>query len=144
MKKYRLLRMGLALVATASLAVSSGALSASAASKPRLVVTPTTNLKSGQTLSVSGSGFKPGDTVYIVECLTTAKGQSGCNVPIPPVSSTISSSGKLALTFIAVTTGKVGNGTCGTTVANAKKCDISVGNATGGDSATAVLTFKVK
>jgi hypothetical protein len=58
-----------------ALALSSGVggAFASAASGPKLVVTPSINLHNGEVVKVSGSGFKPGDSVYIVQCLVKAE-----------------------------------------------------------------------
>lgn len=112
------------------------------AAGPKVVVVPSTNLRNGEVVHVSGSGFKPGDTVFLVECLRAAKGQAGCKVAngIPP-NETITSTGLLPRTTFKVSTGKIGNGTCGTTKANAAKCAVSVGNATGGDSGVGDITF---
>jgi hypothetical protein len=109
----------------------------------RVVVKPATNLHNGETVTVSGSGFTKGDTVYIVECLVKAKGEAGCNTGagIPP-SATISATGTFAGVKVKVTTGKVGNGTCGTKASNLKACAISAGNATGGDSGVGPIVFK--
>jgi len=113
------------------------------AATPKLVVTPFTNLKNGEKVKVSGSGFTPGDTVYVVECQVTTKGESGCDIATA-TAATISSSGKLPTTTFKVITGKVGNGTCGTTKANLAKCEVSAGNAAGGDSAVKHVVFKLK
>ncbi|MGC1419161.1 MAG: neocarzinostatin apoprotein domain-containing protein [Acidimicrobiales bacterium] len=122
-----------------------GVTTASAKTTPKLVVKPAVNLKNGEKVTVSGSGFKPGDMVYFVECLRTAKGQAGCNTPagIPPYA-TISSTGTFPTFKFKVTTGKVGTGTCGTKTSNLAKCAVSAGNATGGDSAVADITFAAK
>jgi hypothetical protein len=141
----RAFRIGLciAMVSIGGLVGSIGGSALASAAGPKVVVTPATNLKNGETVHVSGSGFKPGDTVFIVECLRNAKGQTGCKVPsttLPP-SATISSSGVLPRTTFKVSTGRIGNGICGTTKANLSKCAVSVGNATGGDSAVGNITF---
>jgi len=120
-----------------------GIASASATGKPKLVVTPSHNLHNNETVKVTGSGFKPGDSVYIVECLVTAKGAAGCNT-LAAKPATISATGLLPKTFYKVITGKIGNGTCGTKPANLKRCAISVGNIVGGDSAVAKIVFKKK
>lgn len=119
-----------------------GMTSAGAASTPKVVVTPSTNLHNGEAVKVTGSGFTPGDTVFFVECLVSAKGEAGCNVNGIPKSATVTASGTLPLIHFRVTTGKVGTGTCGTTKANIKKCAVSVGNAAGGDSGVGRITFK--
>lgn len=117
-----------------------GVASASAAKSPKIVVSPWNGVKNNQTLKVSGSGFKAHDTVYIVECLSSATGGAQCNT-LGATMATINAKGQLAPTKFKVITGKIGNGKCGTALANRKGCDVSVGNATGGDSATAKIVF---
>ena len=119
-----------------------GVTNASAAAKPKIVVTPSTNLRNGEKVSVAGTGFKPGDTVFLVQCLVKAKGESNCLVNGIPASETITSKGLLPRHTFTVTEGKIGNGSCGTTKANLKNCAVSVGNAAGGDSAVAPIAFK--
>ena len=131
-----------ALVSTGFAGGLIGATSASAAT-PKVVVTPSTNLHNGETVHVTGSGFKPGDTVFIVECLRKAKGESGCKVVGIPPSATITATGKLPKVTFKVTTGKVGSGKCGTTKANLKSCAVSVGNASGSDSGVGPIVFKL-
>jgi hypothetical protein len=133
--------------AALGLALSSGLAAnvASAAASPKLVVTPATNLHNGESVKVSGTGFKPGDSVYIVECLVTAKGQSNCNI-LNTVSATISKRGALPKSTFKVSTGKIGSGkgsgACGTKTSNLKDCGVSVGNISGGDSAVFRIAFK--
>ena len=79
MRKPATLRVSLGLLITAALLVGSGVVGAGAATGPKLKVTPSTNLKNNEKIKVSGTGFKAGDTVYVVECLVTAKGAAGCN-----------------------------------------------------------------
>jgi hypothetical protein len=135
--------------ATLGLVLSGGLIAgvASAAASPKLVVTPATNLHNGEAVKVSGTGFKPGDSVYIVECLDTAKGESNCNI-LNTVPATISKTGVLPKSIFKVTTGKIGSGkgagSCGTTKTNLKDCAVSVGNISGGDSAVFRITFKAK
>lgn len=120
--------------------------SASAATRPKVVVSPSVNLRNGEVVHVTGSGFKAGDTVYFVECLAKAKGQSGCLVNGIPPYATVTATGLLRRTSFKVVTGKVGSGkgagTCGTAKTNLKNCAVSVGNAAGGDSAVGLITFK--
>jgi hypothetical protein len=113
---------------------------ANAAAKPKLVVTPSTGLTNHKSVTVTGSGFKPKDTVYVVECQATTKGESGCdiNTAIPV---TISSKGLLPKTKFKVITGKIGNGKCGTLASNLKSCAVSAGNISGGDSAVFKISF---
>lgn len=139
------LRVALSVAVLGITGLSSGVISvtsASAAAKPKIVVTPDTNLKNGQTVSVAGTGFKPGDTVFIVECVAKAKGEAGCAVNGIPASVTITATGKMPRAKLKLSEGKIGNGKCGTTKANLKGCAVSVGNAAGGDSAVEVVTFK--
>ncbi len=116
---------------------------ASSANARLLVVTPSTGLHSGEKVKVSGSGFTPKDSIYLVECLATATGQNGCQLPNSiPTPITVTASGALPTTTFTVSTGNIGNGKCGTTAANAAACAISAGNATGGDTAQAIIKFK--
>jgi hypothetical protein len=127
--------LGVALSSGLGLAV------ASAAAGPKLTVTPSTNLHNGEKVTVSGTGFKSGDSVFIVECLVSAKGESNCNI-LNTVPATISKKGALAKSTFKVSTGKIGNGKCGTAAANLKDCAVSVGNISGGDSAVFRIAFK--
>lgn len=114
---------------------------AGAIATPKIVVTPSANLRKGEAVKVSGTGFKAGDSVYIVQCLINATGEGGCDIAnLKAV--TISASGKLPPTYFHVTTGKVGHGKCGTATSNLKRCAVSVGNASGGDSAVAPIAFR--
>lgn len=106
-----------------------------------LVIKPATGLTDHQQVEVTGSGFTPGDAVYLIECQSDATGASGCDLKtITPV--TISSTGALLKTAFKVVTGKVGNGTCGTKPSNLKKCDVDAGDANGGDTAVGPVVFK--
>jgi hypothetical protein len=138
------LRIGLcaAMLGAGALAGGLGGSALASAAGPKIVVTPSTNLRNGEAVSIAGSGFKPGDTVFLVECLRKAKGENGCKVVngIPP-SKTITKTGLLPRSTFKVSTGKIGSGTCGTTKANVKDCAVSVGNAAGGDSAVGDITF---
>lgn len=108
---------------------------------PKLVVSPATNLTKGQAVKVSGTGFTPNDVVYLVECMANASGQSGCDIATAtPV--TITASGMLPSTNFNVVTGRIGSGTCGTSSSNLKSCALSAGNAVGGDSASAPISFR--
>jgi len=135
--------ISVALVGLSGLSASIiGVTNASAAAKPKIVVTPSTNLKNNAKVSISGNGFKAGDTVFIVECLVKAKGEANCQVNGIPTPITITKSGLLPRQTFVVSEGKIGNGKCGTTKANLKNCAVSVGNAAGGDSAVAPIAFK--
>lgn len=137
-------RVALSVAVLAITGLSSGLVSltsASGAAVPKVVVTPSTKLHSGESVKVTGSGFKPGDSVYVVECLFSAKGAAGCNT-LGAIPKTISATGRLPKTTFKVITGKIGNGKCGTKTSNLKNCAISVGNITGGDSAVARIIFR--
>lgn len=146
MNRFNTFRVGASLAATSVLLVGTvvtGVGVASGATSPKITATPSTNLKNGSTVKITGKGFKPGDTVYIVECLRKAKGSNGCAVPAGfPPSATITSKGTLGLVKFKVSTGAVGSGKCGTAKSNLALCDVSVGNAAGKDSATFPITFK--
>ncbi len=104
-------------------------------------VSPVTRLKNGSSVRVSGTGFKPHDQVYVVECLTTSKSQAGCDLKtLKPVK--ITASGVLPAFKFKVVAGKIGTGSCGTKPSNLKSCAISVANATKGDSAQVRITFR--
>jgi hypothetical protein len=106
-----------------------------------LHVAPTTKLKNGSKVKVSGTGFKVGDHVYVVECLANSTSEAGCDLKTLKAV-TITGSGVLRAFSFKVLTGKIGNGTCGTKASNLKSCSISVANATKGDSARVRITFK--
>ncbi len=135
----------LVVLASASLALAAALVApvSAGASGPHLQVTPSTKLHNSSVVKVSGSGFKPHDTVFVVQCQRSAKGQAGCAITNIRAA-TISASGVLKPMNFVVHTGKIGNGFCGTKKANLAKCDVSVGTATGADSATAPITFKLK
>jgi hypothetical protein len=113
---------------------------AGAAATPKLVVTPSTGLTNHKIVTVSGTGFKPKDNVYITECQANAKGEAGCDI-FTALPAKISAKGVLAKTKFKLVTGTVGNGKCGTATSNLKKCAVSVGNASGGDSAVFKIVF---
>lgn len=116
------------------------ATSASAAATPKLVVTPSTGITNGKSVFVSGTGFKPKDTVYITECLATAKGEAQCDIETAtPV--TISATGVLKKTKFKIITGVIGSGRCGTKASNLRSCAVSAGNVSGKDTATKDIVF---
>ena len=110
------------------------------ATAPSLTVTPSTGLKNGQAVAVTGAGFTPSDSVYIIECLTTATSSAGCNVA-GATPAKVNADGTLPSTSFTVATGAVGTGTCGTSTSNLSSCAITVANATGGDAGAAPITF---
>jgi hypothetical protein len=107
---------------------------------PSLTVSPATGLKNGQSVTVTGTGFTPSDSVYVIECLATATSSAGCNTAgATPVK--VNADGTLPSTTFTVVTGTVGTGTCGTTASNSASCAVTVANASGGDAAAAPITF---
>lgn len=121
--------------------------SAKSSGSPKLTIKPSKNLTNGETVMVSGKGFTPGDSVYVLECVLgeTSTSGSGCNIGGLVGPETISSKGVLPTVSFTVETGAIGTqgGTCGTTSSNAKACDISAGNPSGGDSTETPIAFKV-
>jgi Neocarzinostatin family len=137
-------RMKMSAVAVAAGLLSGGVAVttlAGATTTPHLVVTPVTGLHNGSIVRVSGTGFKAGDTLYIVQCIWKAQGQPGCKVALPVLSVTVSSTGTFPVKRFKVTTGVIGNGKCGTKATNLKNCEVSAGNITGGDSAVTRIQF---
>jgi hypothetical protein len=110
--------------------------------KPRKFhVAPITNLRNGSSVRVSGTGFKANEQLYAIECLWTSKGEAGCDLKtLHPVKTT--AGGAIPAFKFKVVTGKIGNGTCGTTKANLKSCDISIATVSKGDSAKIRIAFK--
>jgi hypothetical protein len=107
----------------------------------RFHVAPVKNLRNGSKVRVSGTGFKPGDQVYVIECLATSTSEAGCDLKtLHPVK--ITAKGVLSAFNFKVVTGKIGTGTCGTKASNLKSCSISVANASKGDSARTRIAFK--
>ena len=131
-----------AVLSTAVL-IGGGASLAGAKTVAKLVVTPSTGLTNGKSVTVKGTGFKPKDSLYITECLRTAKGAGGCDISTA-VPVTASAKGVLPTTKFKLTTGVIGTGKCGTKSTNLNKCAISVGNASGGDTASTNITFILK
>ena len=140
MRSAVLVRSAVGLILLMAANVGGASASASTA-RPHIVVTPAVGLHNGEIVKVRGAGFKPKDSVFIVECLATAKGQAQCNISTV-VAVTINAKGLLPLTKFKVRTGKVGSGTCGTTVKNLRACAVSVGNMKGKDSTSTRITFR--
>ncbi len=138
------IRVALGIAVVGVMALGSGLfapLNASAATKPTVVVTPAKNLKNNEVVKISGKGFTPGDSVFVVECLAHATGESSCSLAnLVPV--TISATGTFPKTSFKVITGKIGTGYCGTKKTNLASCAVSVGNAAGKDSAVGKIVFK--
>jgi len=107
----------------------------------RFHVAPVKNLRNGSRVRVSGTGFKPRDQVYVVECLAKSTSQAGCDLKtLHPVK--ITARGVLPAFNFKVVNGRIGTGTCGTKASNLRSCSISVANASKGDSARTRIAFK--
>jgi hypothetical protein len=103
-------------------------------------LTPSTGLSNTQSVTVAGSGFTPGDNVFAVECLETATTAAGCDASTA-VPMTVSPQGQLPSTYFKVVTGKIGTGSCGTSVANYADCIVEIANASGTDRGVATIDF---
>jgi hypothetical protein len=111
------------------------------ASSPSVQVSPSTGLSKGESVTVTGTGFKAADSVFAVECLATATTSAGCDTATAtPI--TVGADGTLPSTTFKVVTGTVGTGTCGTSSANRSNCIIEVANPTATDVGFAPITFK--
>jgi Neocarzinostatin family len=120
-----------AFIADASIAFAGG---------PGVSVSPSTGLSNTQSVTVTGSGFTAGDTVYAIECLATATTKAGCDTStVLPMK--VSAGGLLPPSYFKVVTGKIGTGSCGTSVANYADCIIEIANAGGTDRGIATIDF---
>ena len=133
-----------ALMSLSTLAVAAGSLALVAApagaAGTTLTAKPNANLTNGQSVTVKGTGFTPKDHVYLIECLRTATGEAGCDLSTA-TAVTVKADGNIPPTAFKVVTGKIGNGTCGTTKANHADCAINAGNISGGDTGTVNIAF---
>jgi hypothetical protein len=112
------------------------------ASGPGVALTPSTNLRNGESVTITGADFTPGDTVYALECLTKDTSEATCQTgTATPIK--VSSSGTLPPTAFQVVTGSVGNGMCGTSPTNYARCLIEVANIKQGDADGATLDFSI-
>ena len=103
-------------------------------------VTPSSDLRAGEIVTLRGTGFTPGDKVFFAECLVGALAESRCATSTFK-SVKITRSGAFPLTHLTLVTGRVGAGTCGTSARDATACDIAVANTNFGDAAVANITF---
>ena len=104
-------------------------------------VTPSTGLKKGEAITLSGSGFIPGDRVFYAECLAGSLNEARCDLATFK-SVKITPEGKFPPTKLIVYAGQVGPGSCGTDSGDLSACDVSVANSSLGDAAVANITFK--
>jgi Neocarzinostatin family len=102
-----------------------GTATASAAPVPAVVIaTPSAALANNGVVAVTGTGFAASTAYDIVECVAGATSLIGCNTS-NLVAVTTSISGAIASTNYTVTTGAIGNGTCGTASIN-DTCQLDV------------------
>ena len=106
-------------VAAAALAL---AIPSAAFAATSLSVSPSSGLKDGQSVSVTGSGYPASTTIYVVECANLT-GQAGCD--ITRLGTAQSDATGAINTKFTVHTGTIGNGTCDAT----HPCYISAGDA---------------
>jgi len=114
------------------------------AATPKGKVVPNKNLTNGETVTASGTGYTPGETVYVVECNNTVgtSGEAACDLS-DFVQVTANSKGKVPPTKFSVFTGTVGNGTCGTSKSD-KDCYIAISSEDLSETALVKIVFKVK
>ena len=107
---------------------------------PGVVITPSTNLTNDQSVTITGSGFVDGDSVFAIQCLKTATSEAGCDTSTAtPI--TVGSTGTLPSTTFKVVAGAVGTGTCGTTTTNYNDCIVEVANVAETDVGYASIDF---
>jgi hypothetical protein len=87
------------IVAAAIVASALPVLAAPAAAAPALEVTPNTDLVDFQQVTVSGTGFTPGATIGMAQCLGTATDESGCDLSNSPIT-TADAAGSFETTFV--------------------------------------------
>jgi hypothetical protein len=106
-----------------------GVTTAGAAVVPAVtIVAPSAGLVNAGVVAVTGAGFAASTVYDAVECIAGATSLSGCNTAnLVAVTSTIS--GTLPSTNYTVSTGAIGNGTCGTATIN-DTCQIDIVTAT--------------
>lgn len=137
------------LAATGAVVMAGLMLSAipASAAGPTLKYTPKGGLTSGSVVQVSGKGFKPGDQIFVVQCVTADQSPTGggCNVNGAVPAGTVTSKGKFGPVALTLKTGQIGkdSGTCGTTKADAKACSVSAGTAAGTDTKQVGIKFVV-
>ena len=119
--------------------------------KPKVVVSPNTELTGGTEVTVSGEHFVPDSKLFLVQCTTGIKAKKGlagepyCNVN-NIVSVESDASGNVPATNFTLASGEVGgNGTtCGTGKKD-KICYVGLGDPQGdkNDSALGKITFAI-
>jgi Neocarzinostatin family len=113
-------------IITLGLAIAIAASAPAMASGPRAKPMPNKQLTAGQVLTVTGRGFPPYLTMYIVQCNRDVAtfGEDACNIN-NYVQITTTRKGLVPATLFTVQTGAIGNGSCGTGTRD-RKCYIVI------------------
>jgi hypothetical protein len=106
----------------------------------RFSVTPSTKLRNGDVVILSGAGFTPNDHVHYAECLVGAITKSRCNLSTFNLAIT-SSTDVFPSTKLTIVAGAAGPGSCGTSARDQNACEIDVANPSLGDAAKVPITF---
>jgi hypothetical protein len=86
------------------------AMATPALAAPELTVSPSTGLTNGQTITLTGSGYKPGSSVFGLQCSGSTPSREACDTSAVKTI-TVGADGSFTESF-TVKTGKIGNGTC--------------------------------
>lgn len=127
-------RIALVFAGTATAAALSS-VSAFAAT-PALSGTPSSGLKDGTSVALTGTGYTPNLSLFVLECSSATGGQAACDITHLGMA-TSSASGAVSTSF-TVHTGTIGNGTCDATHTG---CVIQVADAAGTSHAAFPLVF---
>lgn len=130
MKKVKFL----AVVPVAVAAILAAAPAAFAAAS--LSVSPSSDLKNGQTVTVKGSGYPANLAVYVLEC-ANLQGSNGEGCDLSNLKQVTTSSSGAFTTTLTVKTGTIGNGSCDA----GSTCYISAGDAGRQASASTPIKF---
>jgi hypothetical protein len=105
-----------------------------------VTVSPATGLTNDTTVSVTGSGFTAGDSLYILECPKNTVTLADCDTN-DAVAMTVGPTGTLTPGKFVMLSGVVGTGTCGTSEADLNGCYLTVGTLTNTDQGYSPLVF---
>lgn len=122
-------------------ASSSSSSSAPAGGGQKMTITPSTGLKTGQTVKVSATGFTPGETLVVTECANKGAqtGAGDCDLSaLKPV--TADSAGRVQTTF-TVTKGPFGSSKVVCSVPNSCLISVTQETPTPSQEANATISF---
>jgi hypothetical protein len=105
-----------------------------------ITVSPATALTNDASVTVTGSGFTAGDSLYILECPKNTVTIADCDTN-DAVTETVGPTGALTPEKFSVLSGWVGSGSCGTSEADLNGCYLTVGTLTNTDQAYSPLVF---